>query len=224
MPIPRWESLIPNLVQLQAPKVLLLMWTSNVDLRMQVEMLELFSGDAKVSQVFREAGLAMACVMREGPNAMNVLAPACGSWTQISRGTSMRMVLLLLLILAVHAVFLIEQPRGHYVDKNGVKRFTGLKNGLRESGSYSKAFGKKVFQLWEEECSSPQPRLCMRQKVPIAASMTDKEIFRTLPLGDTWPDAEMVELWAYLFQNKKLMVPAGWQAIMEEFNQELQDS
>ena len=64
----------------------------------------------------------------------------------------------------------------------------------------------------------------MRQKVPIAASMTDKEIFRTLPLGDTWPDAEMVELWAYLFQNKKLMVPAGWQAIMEEFNQELQDS
>ena len=37
-------------------KVLLLMWTSNIDLGMQVEMLELFSGDAKVSQVFREAG------------------------------------------------------------------------------------------------------------------------------------------------------------------------
>ncbi|CAE7257649.1 unnamed protein product, partial [Symbiodinium necroappetens] len=36
--------------------VLLLMWTSNIDLGMQVEMLELFSGDAKVSQVFREAG------------------------------------------------------------------------------------------------------------------------------------------------------------------------
>ena len=34
------------------------MWTSNVDLRMQVEMLELFSGDAKVSQVFREHGRA----------------------------------------------------------------------------------------------------------------------------------------------------------------------
>lgn len=115
MPVPRWESLIPNLVQLQAPKahpsvflavliarvhawheqpcglicaggfhrvcatalqssmmialtghpnprpsslckVLLMMWTSNIDLGMQVEMLELFSGDARVSQVFREAG------------------------------------------------------------------------------------------------------------------------------------------------------------------------
>ena len=98
---------------------------------------------------------------------MNVLAPACGSWSQMSRGTSLRspvnpfgrqalqyvrdgsmvlsrscmglcthacvsctsqtlhpnpskpqaqpgrrMVLLLLLIMAVHAVFLIEQPRG----------------------------------------------------------------------------------------------------------------
>ena len=32
------------------------MWTSNIDLRMQVEMLELFSGDARVSRVFREAG------------------------------------------------------------------------------------------------------------------------------------------------------------------------
>ena len=64
----------------------------------------------------------------------------------------------------------------------------------------------------------------MRQKVHVSRSMTDKELFAKMPLGDTWPDAEMVELWAYLFQNKKLIVPAGWQTIMDDFNQELKDS
>ena len=36
-------------------QVLLLMWTQNIDLRMQVEMFELFAGQARVSQVCREA-------------------------------------------------------------------------------------------------------------------------------------------------------------------------
>lgn len=80
------------------------------------------------------------------------------------------------------------------------------------------------MELWEEECSSPQPRLCMRQKVHVSGSMTDKDMFRSLDLGDTWPDAELVELWSYLYRNKKLIVPAGWQTTMDEFNQELQDS
>ena len=96
----------------------------------------------------------MACVMRELPNAMNVLAPPCGSWSFVSRGTSdrspinpdgrastdfvtdgnmtiarrgicslsacttvhdsmsRRLVLLMILILAVHGVFILEQPLG----------------------------------------------------------------------------------------------------------------
>ena len=55
-------------------------------------------------------------------------------------------------------------------------------------------------------------------------SKTDKDIFQSLPLGDTWADAELVELWAYLYGNKKLLVPSGWQRTMEELNQQLLDS
>ena len=32
----------------------------------------------------------MACVMREGPDALNLLAPTCSSWSLVSRGTSLR--------------------------------------------------------------------------------------------------------------------------------------
>ena len=34
--------------------------------------------------------LAMICVLQEGPNSLNVLAPDCGSWSSVSRGTSLR--------------------------------------------------------------------------------------------------------------------------------------
>ena len=34
--------------------------------------------------------LTMACVMREGPNAFNLLAPTCSSWCLCSRGTTLR--------------------------------------------------------------------------------------------------------------------------------------
>ena len=47
--------LIPN-GSATAGKVLPLLWTENVDNRMQTEVLELFSGQAQVSQAFREAG------------------------------------------------------------------------------------------------------------------------------------------------------------------------
>eukprot|EP00439_Symbiodinium_sp_Y106_P061660 s1281_g9.t1 len=151
MPVPRWESLVPSLVQLQAPKVLLLTWTQNVDLRMQVEMFELFCGDARVSQDFE--------------------------------------------------VWALDLKR-----------------------SYSRAFGKKILELWQQERTAEQPRLCMRQKVHIDSGMTDKEVFESLPLGDTWPDAEMVQVWAYLYKNKKLIVPSSWQSVMDSFNSELLES
>ena len=142
--------------------------------------------------------------------------------------------------------------RGHFTDKHGVKRFTGYKKELRDSGwdsqfrtaicmlyllmidvllkhepksrSYTKAFGRAILQLWQEECADSQPRLCLRQKIHISAGKTDKDLFTALPVGDTWVDAGMVEVWIYLFQNKKLLIPAGWQDVMQDFNKELQDS
>ena len=59
-------------------EVLLLMWTSNVDLTMQVELLELFSGEARVSQAFREAGVSYVsydCIYDPTGRSMNFLSP-----------------------------------------------------------------------------------------------------------------------------------------------------
>ncbi|CAE7342473.1 unnamed protein product [Symbiodinium sp. CCMP2456] len=148
MPSQRWESVIANLVQLQAPKVLLLMWTTNIDLRMRVELLELFAGEAKVSQAFREAGIP-------------------------------------------------------YVS------------------AYTKNFGKKLLSLWEEEKVASTPRLCLRQKLHISEQATDKELFRGLELGDTWAEAEMVQVWSYLYNNKRLHIPDCWLCTMDAFNDEL---
>lgn len=108
--------------------------------------------------------LAMMCVLQEGPNALNLVAPDCGSFSLVSRATSQRspinplgrqglpfvfrgngtisrcagldkkrfrslvvltcvfsnviiynpdrLVLLLLLMVACHGIFCLEQPRG----------------------------------------------------------------------------------------------------------------
>ena len=87
--------------------------------------------------------------------------------------------------------------------------------------SYDKAFGRKIFELWEAEKASEQPRQCMRQKVPLNLGATDRELFRLMDLGDTWPDAEMVQLWSYLYGNKRLLIPSGWQRTMAELNDQL---
>ena len=115
-------------------------FTGNIDLSLQTQMLELFSGQGKVSGVFRRSGvatvsydiemfpdkrtmdflspsgfaylslyyvacpppllppvchiqpprLAMTCILQEGPNALNLVAPDCGSFSLVSRGTFMR--------------------------------------------------------------------------------------------------------------------------------------
>ena len=59
------------------PEVLLLMWTTNIDLQMRLEMLELFAGEAKVSQAFREEGRSYAsydCIYDPSGRSMNFLS------------------------------------------------------------------------------------------------------------------------------------------------------
>ena len=61
-----------------ASQVLLLMWTQNVDLRMQLQALELFSGQGKVSQVLREEGVNCASydfLYDPTRKSMNFLSP-----------------------------------------------------------------------------------------------------------------------------------------------------
>ena len=54
------------------------MWADNIDLQMQIEMFELFSGRARVTEAFRSAG--RACVAFDATydpsgTAMNFLSP-----------------------------------------------------------------------------------------------------------------------------------------------------
>ena len=54
------------------------MWTSNIDLRMQVEMFELFAGQARVSQVCRGAKRSVVsydCLYDPDGKFMNFLSP-----------------------------------------------------------------------------------------------------------------------------------------------------
>ena len=62
----------------------------------------------------------------------------------------------------------------------------------------------------------------LRQEDP--GALAGRDLFRSLQLGDTWPDAEMVQVWAYLYKNKRLMVPISWQSTMDDFNSELMES
>ena len=89
---------------------------------------------------------------------------------------------------------------------------------------YTRAFGECLLSLWDEERTSGQPRLSMRQKVHVATGLSDRELFQGLQLGDTWPDAEMVQVWSYLYNNKQLLIPSSWQSIMHDFNIELLDT
>ncbi|CAE7729301.1 unnamed protein product [Symbiodinium sp. CCMP2592] len=185
MPIPRWESVIANLVQLQAPKVLLLLWTTNVDLTMQVQLLELFSGEVYKAHFWQQ------CFGSPTPK------PTC-VWS--------------------NSTILVEglDAAGH-ICRDDMKSAT-------EFRVYTKEFGKKLLELWEQEKASMTPRLSMRQKAAIPPGATDKELFVAMELGDTWAESEMIEVWAYLLANKNLCVPESWQSTVDAFDAELKET
>ena len=78
---------LPLQVLHSLPEVLLLMWTTNVDLRMRVELLELFAGEAKVSQAFREEGrsyVSYDCIYDPTGRSMNFLSSGgFAFWAQL---------------------------------------------------------------------------------------------------------------------------------------------
>ncbi|CAL1158007.1 unnamed protein product [Cladocopium goreaui] len=160
MVVKRRDSVVFNLASMGAPKVLLgivllLGWTSNVDLNPKYTMVEYFAGKAHVSNVFNNSPghrvasyeindsrsmdflsapgfvLAIVLALQSCAGALHLMAPVCGSWTRISRGSSLRssincfgdmtrefvatancmisrLAILMLVSLAVHAVFLCD--------------------------------------------------------------------------------------------------------------------
>ena len=51
--------------------------------------------------------------------------------------------------------------------------------------------------------------------------MTDRELFVAMDLGDPWHDAQMIEVWAYLFCHASTSIPCSWQQTMNEFDAQL---
>ena len=64
-----------------------------------------------------------------------------------------------------------------------------------------------------------QPTL--RNKVELPPGLTDQELFKALPLGDIWRDAELPDVYFYLRCSSKPRIPASWEKAMHAFDLEL---
>lgn len=68
------------------------------------------------------------------------------------------------------------------------------------------------------------PRKGLRQKKVISSTKTDRELFDDLKVDDIWPEAELVQVWGYLYNNTRLVIPPSWEDTLANFNQQLMDS
>lgn len=138
----------------------------------------------------------------------------------------------------------IDTCLGKYEDTKGVRRFVGKKDNLKKSGlgpqyifkydpfgflsplpphcrAYPEGLGIHLLRAWND--FKDLPRECMRQKVTLDTKATDRELFTALEMGDIWAEAEVAQVWAYLYRNSYLSVPDSWQTTLAEFNATLMD-
>lgn len=87
---------------------------------------------------------------------------------------------------------------------------------------YPKGFGKHLVKIIKEEECEKNPIPCLRQKYDYTSYTTDLSLFQNMPLGDTWDDASLGEVYLYLFKNKRLEVPPEWRWTLLEFTKQLQ--
>lgn len=64
-----------------------------------------------------------------------------------------------------------------------------------------------------------QPRPTLRQKLRVDPKATDLQLFNALTLGDTWCDAHLIPVYAYL--RKGVVVPSSWESTMNKFDADL---
>ena len=130
---------------------------------------------------------------------------------------------------------------GTYRDSSGVKRFVGLKDGLKKSGfgpksytyynslypatlalrAYPAGLGHHLLKVWREV--KDLPRKSMREKPVVSTTATDRELFEQMEVGDVWAEAELIQVWSYLYRNRNLTIPESWQSTMKSFNSTLMD-
>lgn len=92
---------------------------------------------------------------------------------------------------------------------------------LRE---YPKGFGKSLVKIYGELKIAETPLACLRQKADTTRSSdSDYDLFTSLPLGDTWPDAALKDVYLYLWKYKKTIVPKEWASTLVLFTKELRE-
>ena len=84
---------------------------------------------------------------------------------------------------------------------------------------YTRQFGNGLI----EAMAWHRPHATLRQKVSVDSRKTDQEVFSSLPLGDIWSDANLVDVYIYIYlrQGSKEKVPNSWELAMMKLDREL---
>ena len=91
---------------------------------------------------------------------------------------------------------------------------------LRE---YPKGLGKSLVKIYRELNVSEKPLACLRQKADFSYS-SDLKLFQDMPIGDTWPDACLKEVYLYLWNSKSTRVPKEWATTLVSFTRSLREA
>ena len=89
---------------------------------------------------------------------------------------------------------------------------------LRE---YPKGLGKALVKIWRDQKILKTPMPCLRQKKDLQHVTSEIQLFNSLPMGDTWPDAKLADCFFYLWTCKRVAVPQEWKETMKLFAKEL---
>lgn len=91
---------------------------------------------------------------------------------------------------------------------------------LRE---YPKGLGKALVKIYRDLKVHEKPLACLRQKAKLDYT-SDLHLFNSLPLGDTWPDASLKDVYLYLWHYKKTHVPKEWVHTLLDFTKQLREA
>lgn len=91
---------------------------------------------------------------------------------------------------------------------------------LRE---YPKGLGKSLVKIYRELNISEKPLACLRQKADFSYS-SDLQLFMDMPMGDTWPDACLKEVYLYLWNSKSTHIPKEWASTLVSFTRSLREA
>ena len=96
--------------------------------------------------------------------------------------------------------------------------------GLRTSflRVYPMGFVRQLFKVFTHE-SAQKSKGHLRNKNLTNPTMTDLELFQSMPLSDAWEDAGVASVYFYLRRNRYLVVPDSWEATIQAFDRELDE-